>query len=62
MDNEIADIIQDFEGWIETLNDNPYEGAGRDFADFCYDKMPKVVDAFKQYHQEQSTSTPGIIT
>ena len=46
MDNEIADIIQDFEGWIETLNDNPYEGAGRDFADFV--NLDVIIETLKK--------------
>ena len=48
MDNEIEDIIKEFELWIELLDEDPTPSAQYKFSEFCYDKMPKVINAFKQ--------------
>ena len=55
MDNEIEDIVKDFEWWIDTLDNDPEPSAVQDFATFAYTRLPLVVDAFKKSQQEQTT-------
>jgi len=62
MNDEIESIIADFEWWVDLLDGDPSTSMPHDFAVFCYAMLPKVIDAFKQSQQEQSTSTPGIIS
>ncbi len=48
MDNEIEDIVKEFEWWIELLDAAPTATAQLDFSEFCYDKLPKAIKAYKQ--------------
>ena len=56
MDNEIEDTINEFERWIELLDEDPTPSAQFEFSEFCYVNLPKVIKALKQAQQEQAAN------
>ena len=52
MDNEIADIINDAEWWIDTLKENKDIDTLIEFTKFCYVYLPTLLSEIKRLQNE----------